>query len=376
MPHARQLIGDEVEAAIAAGSFERCAETTARVTALFLASAGSFSDDQVELFRDVFERLINTIELRAVGDVSARFALAEMSAQLAPVRQAPASVVRSLARHDDISVAAPVLTESARLTSDDLIELAKTKGEKHLLAISARWWLQQVVTDALLARRFPSVSRRLVDNPGARVSATGFAIVIAQAASDPELAIATGIRADLPSELRSILLRQATDTVRTRLLSRAPPFLFEEIRAAVAAASAGAEREMSRARDFASAKIVIARLKKEGRLNERALLDLAQARKYEETVTALAELSRASIEVVRPLMQSLRSEGILVPCRVAGLRWETVGAVLNSRFSSGVMAPEELSKLKREFDGLTLESAHRLLKLWTVKSTSSGPTLN
>ena len=135
-------------------------------------------------------------------------------------------------------------------------------------------------------------------------------------------------------------------------------------------------REMSRARDFASAKIVIARLKKEGRLNERALLDLAQARKYEETVTALAELSRASIEVVRPLMQSLRSEGILVPCRVAGLRWETVGAVLNSRFSSGVMAPEELSKLKREFDGLTLESAHRLLKLWTVKSTSSGPTLN
>jgi len=376
MPHARQLIGDEVEAAIAAGSFERCAETTARVTALFLASAGSFSDDQVELFRDVFERLINTIELRAVGDVSARFALAEMSAQLAPVRQAPASVVRRLARHDDSSVAAPVLTESARLTSDDLIELAKTKGEKHLLAISARWWLQQVVTDALLARRFPSVSRRLVDNPGARVSATGFAIVIAQAASDPELAIATGIRADLPSELRSTLLRQATDTVRTRLLSRAPPFLFEEIRAAVAAASAGAEREMSRARDFASAKIVIARLKKEGRLNERALLDLAQARKYEETVTALAELSRASIEVVRPLMQSLRSEGILVPCRVAGLRWETVGAVLNSRFSSGVMAPEELSKIKREFDGLTLESAHRLLKLWTVKSTSSGPTLN
>ena len=157
MPHARQLIGDEVEAAIAAGSFERCAETTARVTALFLASAGSFSDDQVELFRDVFERLINTIELRAVGDVGARLALAEMSAQLAPVRQAPASVMRRLARHDDISVAAPVLTESARLSSDDLIELARTKGEKHLLAISARWWLQEIVTDALLARRFPSV---------------------------------------------------------------------------------------------------------------------------------------------------------------------------------------------------------------------------
>jgi len=369
-------ICDELEAAIAARNADKCAETTARVTALFLASAGSFSDDQIQLFGDVFERLINTIELRAIADVGARVALAEMSAQLAPVRQSPASVMRRLARHDDISVAAPVLSESARLTADDLIELAGTKSEKHLLAISGRWWLQEIVTDALLARRFPSVSRRLVDNPGARVSATGFAIVVAQAASDPELAVATGIRADLPSELRSTLLREATDAVRTRLLSRAPPFLFEEIRAAVAAASAGAEREMSRARDFAAAKLAIARLKKEGRLNERALLDLARARKYEETVTALAELSKASIEVVRPLMQSLRSEGILVPCRVAGLRWDTVGAVLNARFSSGVMAPEELSKLRREFDGLTLESALRLLKLWTVKSTSSGPTLN
>lgn len=369
-------ICDELEAAIAARNAEKFAETTARVTALFLASAGSFSDDQVRLFGDVFERLINTIELRAIADVSARIALAEMSAQLAPVTQAPASVMRRLARHDDISVAGPALSESARLTADDLIELAKTKSEKHLLAISARWWLQQVVTDALLARRFPSVSRRLVDNPGARVSAAGFAIVIAQAASDPELAVATGIRADLPSELRSELLRQATDTVRTRLLSRAPPFLFEEIRAAVAAASVGAEREMSRARDFASAKIVIARLKKEGRLTERALFDFARDRKYEETITALAELSAASVEVIRPLMQSLRSEGILVPCKVAGLRWETVGAVLNCRFSSGVMAPLELTKLRREFDGLTLESALRLLKLWTVKSTSSSATLN
>jgi uncharacterized protein (DUF2336 family) len=369
-------ICDELEAAIAVRNAEKCVETTARVTALFLASAGSFSDDQVQLFGDVFERLINTIELRAVGDVSARLALAEMSAQLAPVRQAPASVMRRLARHEDISVAAPVLSESARLTADDLIELAGTRSEKHLLAISARWWLQEIVTDALLARRFPSVSRRLVDNPGARVSAAGYAIVIAQAASDPALAVATGIRADLPADLRAELLRQATDAVRTRLLSRAPPFLFEEIRAAVAAASAGAEREMSRGRDFAAARIVIARLKREGRLNERALFEFARDRKYEETVTALAELSEASVEVVRPLMQSLRSEGILVPCKVARLRWETVGAVLNCRFSSGVMAPEELFKLRREFDGLTMDSAHRLLKLWTVKSNASAAKLN
>jgi len=369
-------IADEVEAAIAAGSAEKCAETAGHITALFVASAGSFNDQQMELFGDVFERLISTIELRALADVGARMALAELSAQLAPVPQAPASVARRLARHEEIAIAGPMLIESPRLSTKDLVEVAQTRGEKHLLAISARWWLHEMVTDALLARRFPSVSRRLVANPGARVSAAGFATVVAQAASDPELAVATGIRADLPADLRAQLLRHATEEVRTRLLSRAPPYLFEEIRAAILAATAGVEREMSKPRDFAGAKKFVARLKKEGRLNEAALLDLARQRKYEESVVALAELSDASVEIVRPLMQSLRSDGILVPCRVAGLAWDTVNAVLDCRFSTGVTAPEEVAKLKSQFKKLTLEEAHRLLRLWTVRSTSTSSSVH
>ena len=74
-----------------------------------------------------------------------------------------------------------MLTESARLTAEDLVELAQTKGEQHLLAISGRWWLTEIVTDALLKRHYPSVSRRLVTNPGARMSASGYAIVLKQA---------------------------------------------------------------------------------------------------------------------------------------------------------------------------------------------------
>ena len=159
-------------------------------------------------------------------------------------------MIRRLAGNDEISVARPVLTESARLSNEDLVELAQTKGEQHLLAISGRWWLKEVVTDALLARHYPSVSRRLVNNPGARVSANGYAIVLAQAENDPELAVETGIRVDLPTELRQQLLRDATEAVRSRLLSRAPPHLFEEIRSAIAAASAGADRQMSASARF------------------------------------------------------------------------------------------------------------------------------
>lgn len=371
MPIAVLSIVDEVESAISGSSPEKRLETIKRVTDLFLSSAGKLNDEQIELFDNVLERLIKTIELRAIADISARIALAEMSGQLAPVAQAPAAVIRRLARNDEIVVAGPVLSESARLSTEDLVEIAETKGEPHLLAISGRWWLKEVVTDALLARRYPAVSRRIINNPGARVSASGFAIVLAQAESDPELAVETGIRVDLPSELRQKLLRNATEAVRTRLLSRAAPDLFEEIRTAIVAVSAGVDREMSRIRDFATAKRFVALLREKGELNEATLFGFAKQRKYEETVAALAELSRSTIETIRPLMQSLRDDGVLIPCRAAGLSWETVQAVLDSRFATGKMGPHELAKAQGQFTKLTTENARRLLRFWQVRASSS-----
>jgi uncharacterized protein (DUF2336 family) len=369
MLNAEQSIVDEVETAINVGSAEKRLETIKRITNLFLSSAGSYNAEQIDLFDNVLKRLIKTIEIRAIADVSARLALAEMSAQLAPVAQAPPSTIGLLARHDEITVAGPILTESARLSAEDLVEIAETKGEQHLLAISGRWWLKEVVTDALLARQYQTVSHRIVNNPGARVSASGFAIVIGQAESDPELAVATGIRIDLPSGLRNKLLSNATEAVRSRLLSRAPPHLFEEIRTAIAAAAAGVDREMSKIRDFTAAKRFVALLKDNGELNEATLFGFAKQRRYEETVAALAQLSRSTIEVIRPLMQSLRDDGILIPCKAAELSWDTVSAILESRFSTGSMEPYELGKAKDQFSRIRIENARRLLRFWQVRSS-------
>jgi uncharacterized protein (DUF2336 family) len=376
MLNAESSIVDEVETAIKAGSAEKRLETIKRVTDLFLASAGSFDGEQIELFDVVLERLVKTIEIRAIADISARIALAEMSSQLAPIAQSPPLVVRRLAKNDEIAIARPVLTESARLSTEDLVEIAETKGEQHLLAISGRWWLNEVVTDAILARRYPTVSRRIVNNPGARVSAAGFAIVVAQAESDPELAVETGIRVDLPPELRHQLLSRATEAVRARLLAHAPPHVFEEIRSAIAAVATGVNREMSKARDFTAAKRFVTLLNANGELNEATLFGFAKQRKYEETVAALAALSQSTVEVIRPLMQSLRDDGVLIPCKVAGLRWETVSAILEIRFATGSMGPHELEKIRGQFSRITNENARRLLRFWQVRSSSSPPSAN
>jgi len=369
MPQAEPSILAEIDSAIRLGSAEKHVETAKRVTDLFLSSVGSFGEEQIELFDDVLERLIKTIELRAIADISARIALAEISTQLAPVAKAPPSVIRRLASNDEIRIAGPVLQESARLNEEDLVNLAIAKSEQHLLAIAGRWWLKHVVTDALLARRFPSVSKRIVSNPGARVSTKGFALMLGQAESDPELAVSVGVRHDLPSPLRRQLLRSATDIVRSRLLSRAPPDLFEEIQDAIASVTAGIDRQMAGPRDFERAINFVARLKEDGKLNEATVRDFARQRQYEEVIAALAQLTGATVDVIRPLMQSLRDDGLLVPCSAAALSWETTAAVLESRYAVGAMKPSDLDRAKNLFARMTPENAKRTLRFWQVRAS-------
>jgi hypothetical protein len=127
---------------------------------------------------------------------------------------------------------------------------------------------------------------------------------------------------------------------------------------------------MSSVHDFADAKRFVALLNENGELNEATLFDFAKQRKYQETVAALALLSRSTIEVIRPLIQSLRDDGVLVRCKAADLSWETVTAILESRFSIGSMGPHELAKLQTEFAKLTRENARRLLRFWQIRSSS------
>ena len=52
----------ELEEVLQRGSRQKRAETLRRITALFLDGAGRFADEHVDLFDDVFGRLIEEIE--------------------------------------------------------------------------------------------------------------------------------------------------------------------------------------------------------------------------------------------------------------------------------------------------------------------------
>lgn len=353
---------DDLDAALKSGSSEKRVTMLRQVTDLFLSEANRLNEEQIGVFDDVLVQLIERIESRT---------LVEISERLAPVANAPIDLTLNLARHPEIGIARPILTNSSRLTTADLVEIARTRSQDHLLAISERTQIETAITDVLLDRGNQAVVHSVADNSGAQFSDHGFAALLKAAETDDRLAEKTGSRLDIPLNILRQLLLQATEAVRSRLLLRTPPEFQEEVRRALGAAVKAVDQESSRPRDFQAAKAFVELLSQKGELDEDTLFKFACARKYEETTVALALLSSASLEIIKPLMSSPRDDGLLIPCKVADCKWETVSAILAAKLPPGSAPKAGYEKLKTDFAKLPKSNAQRLLRFWQVREVSA-----
>jgi uncharacterized protein (DUF2336 family) len=347
----------ELEEVLQHGSPARRAETLKRITAYFLDGASRFNDDHVRVFDEVFSRLITEIETKARSELSQR---------LAPVGNAPVDVVRQLAKDDDISVAGPVLKQSSRLAEADLVDIAQTKSQAHLLAISERPGIAEPVTDVLVRRGDREVVHSVADNRDARFSDTSFFSLVDRAGDDGVLAEKVGLRPDIPPRLFRDLLLKATEVVQQRLFASAKPETQAEIRRVLAKVSHEVAAKAA-PRDYSAAQRTVEALQREGKLNEGALVDFAGRGQYEETVVALAGLCGVPIEVVDRLMGGDRPDPILILCKSAGWGWPTVKTIIMARTSGQSTSSQGLDTAFANFERLSATTAQRVMRFWQLR---------
>lgn len=351
----------ELEESLNSSSSAKRLTTLRRVTDLFLNEADRLNEQQIAVFDDVLVHLAERIELKA---------RVELSTVLAPLANAPVEVVRHLANDDEIAVAHPVLTQSGRLTEGDLVEIAKSKSQEHLLAISGRPSLTEVVTDVLVERGNHEVVHTLAQNSGARFSEPGFASIIASAASDGDLAEKLSSRVDLPLPMLRQLLSRATDLVCSRLLTFASLEQRDQIQQALMGISNEVATEVSAPRDFSVAERSVQRLHSSGKLNEKTLAEFATNRQYEEMVSALALLCGAPAEFVERLMRNIHTLGLIIACKSAKLSWPTIHDILKARFSYHSISEQEIEEAKSTFLVLSQASAQRTLRFMLIQEAA------
>jgi uncharacterized protein (DUF2336 family) len=355
----------ELEDAIQGGSRDRRVENLRRVTDLFLCDADRLNEQQIGVFDDVLGCLINKIEQKA---------LAELSRRLGPVKNAPIEVIRRLGRDDNVAVAEPVLSQSPRLSSKDLVEIANTKSQGHLLAISGRQHLDTSVTDVLINRGNRQVVHRVAENAGAQFSEAGFATLVQRAEGDELLAEKVGLRLDVPLRLLRQLLLRASEAVRSRLLAVAGPEIQGQIQRILAtvAEDISSEAGINREQDAAQAKRLVQTMRDNNELNEAALLEFARAKKIAELAAALALLCGAPFELTVNLLQSEHREAVLIPCKAVALEWPTVRAILNGRAAGFVVSDHDLEQARADYAKLTRTSAQRVLRFWQVRHSATS----
>ncbi len=348
----QNILIDELEEALSQDSAARRAQVLRRVTDLFVLGSSHFSSDYVAVFDGVFSHLIADIE------ISARVALAD---RLAAIPKAPPNVIRALAFDDMIDVAGPVLSGSDVLDNVTLIENAKIKSQRHLLAITQRKSIAETVTDVLVERGNREVALKVARNAGAKFSEAGYVRLIKRSDQDDELAQSVGARPEIPRRHFVKLLSTASKAVRLAL-EAAHPEHASEIREVVAkVATAIQSKAAATSRDYVAAQKLVEAMRTSGRLGESDVEAFARAGKFEETAAALAMLSALPIDLIERVMVQDREETILIVAKAAGMSWPTAMAILQLRAGKGGMSAAGLQKCLAVFSRLKRETAQEVV---------------
>jgi uncharacterized protein (DUF2336 family) len=250
------------------------------------------------------------------------------------------------------------------LDEPTLIEIARQKGQAHLLAMTERPVLSAGLTDVLVERGDRDVVRRAAANAGATFSPDGYSELIKRAAKDGVLTVRIGQREDLSGEHLQALLGGTLDVIRRRLATVVTPARQAEIKRAMVEIEQAALPPGPR-RDFTSAQRTVLKLHGEGHLSESALLGFARAHKYEESLAALSAMSGVKLNVLDQLIAGDRYDPILVLGRVLDLGWPTVRAlILLWCGSQRKPADVEIEVARSNFLKLMPQAAERVLTFW------------
>lgn len=349
---------DEVQSAATPGATRRQLKALMRITDLFLAGSGRYSKQQTEMFDDIFKTIVSVIELRT------RVKLAQ---HYATDQKAPATLVRAFAFDDEISVAAPVLSQSAALSEEDLVLGSSTKSQGHLLAIAQRPTLSETITALLIERGESVVVHAVAQNLGAQISDRSFGELVVRSREDGQLALHVGTRHDIPRHHLLKILETASAAV-CRKIAAAHPQCAEVVKGAVTDVIDDINLVVRKnSGDHARARKRVRRRTEWKDLGEGDVHAAARAQDFERTVMALSALAGCPIEIVERAVLNENPGAVQIVARAANCSWATTKALLMMTAAERKMTRMDLERARENFERLELATAKRVLEFYEMR---------
>ena len=338
-------------------SSERRRELLREVTDLFFEGAQGYGLVELELFDGVMTKLVTDMETEVRAELAGRFADA------AP---GPRNLLRSLAT-DDIEVAGPLLTNSPVLSEGDLIQVAQTKGQAHLRAISERKGLTEAVSDVIVERGDDETLTVLLRNDDAALSRQAAETVVDRAYNNPALHEAVVERKRLPIDLLNEMYFMVEGRLRERILQKNAEVDPKVLEAALKAGRTRvATRDGALPADYAESLEHVKAMMAKGAVTPPVLANFLRSGERTRFLVAFSELTDLDFHTVRRIIERRDLDALAVACKAANMERSLflTLAILVLDTADAMSHAREYGQLYKD---LTLETAQRTMRFWRVR---------
>jgi len=341
-------------------SSERRRDLMREVTDLFLEDPEGYSPTENSQFGEILAQVAKDVET---------VIRAELADKLADVPSAPGNLMKDLANDDAMEVANPVLQRSESLSEDDLLDIVKSKGHDHAMAVSRREDVSENLSDALVETGNADVLVSLVENKSAQISRTTMEKVVDRSESIPALQSPLLERSDLPPEMMNEMFFFVSKAIKEQIIEKNGQ-LDESVIADLIAASqqqvvASLEQQTAQA-DRKAAKTVesLFRLKQ---LNERKLMEYLDNGQMDFFTFAFAKLGELDVKTARRILAHPDCEAIAVVSKATGFDRSSFSKMVLKCGRTDTIFPEALNGLLRLYDSVPPEVAQRTMRFWRVR---------
>jgi uncharacterized protein (DUF2336 family) len=343
-------------------SSERRRELLREVTDLFLAHAPDRSDAaQMALFDDVMSRISSEME-EAVR--------VELSQRLAPSPHAPRGLLMGLAK-DSAAVAEPVLSRSTVLSEADLIEVARTRGQEHLRAISRRPAVPQALSEVIVEHGDDATLGVLLRNQGAELSRRASEAAVDRAHANPDLHEAVVEHRSLPPDLLDELYFIVEARLREKIMQRNAELDPAALQAALEAGrNRLASRDGALPPDYAAAQAEVLAMARRGELTPAVLAAMLRQGQRTRFTLALCSLADIDFPTARRILDGRQVDPLAIVCKAAGFDralFLTFVVLMLDRDIDAMGRAQEYGNLYAKLDR---ETALRAIRFWRLRRQS------
>lgn len=335
------------------------------ITDIFLNGSDSCSDLESQYFGEIMGKVAYDLE-KEVRE--------ELAQALSNEPSAPRELIMRLAQ-DDISIAKPIIERSSILNDEDLVEIAKTKSQDHLFAMTQREEISEVVTDALVSHGSDNVLEGVVKNANAHISPNTMKRVVERSEGNERLQAPLIERPDLPFKMMEGMFDQVSMALKQKILKQTKDIAPEKLDSMLQSVRAKFDRKgRVRKRMLSKPELFIQDIEDRGKLNEGFLVTLIRSNKYTEFLVAFGKLTDIDISTAKRLVEDTSGEGLAIACKASEFDRSTFSSILMALSHGTPRATDETYKLINLYDRIKLPVAQRTMRFWRVCKEAVGET--